>query len=100
MLEAITKPAEAPITSSAATVDTSGSTEVVLTFTVDLRLLRLQKRALTSIPTNFQLSGDEVEAIEGMLNMIDVIQDSIVDRGLASEEEVFPQMPLLFEIAA
>jgi hypothetical protein len=35
-----------------------------------------------------------------MLNMIDVIQDSIVDRGLASEEEVFPQMPLLFEIAA
>jgi hypothetical protein len=100
MLEAITKPAEATITSSAATVDTSGSTEVVLTFTVDLRLLRLQKRALTSIPTNFQLSGDEVEAIEGMLNMIDVIQDSIVDRGLASEEEVFPQMPLLFEIAA
>jgi len=32
--------------------------------------------------------------------MIDFIQDSIVDQGLASEEEVFPQMPLLFETAA
>jgi hypothetical protein len=100
MLEAITRPAEATFTPPAETVDTSESTKVVLTFTVDLRLLRLQKRALTSIPTNFQLSADEVEAIEGMLNMIDFIQDSIVDQGLVSEEEVFPQMPLLFEIAA
>jgi hypothetical protein len=100
MLEAITKPAEDTFTPPAETVDTSESTKVVLTFTVDLRLLHLQKRALTSIPTNFQLSADEVEAIEGMLNMIDFIQDSIVDQGLVSEEEVFPRMPLLFEIAA
>lgn len=94
------KPGVTTITSTPDTAETPTSIEVVLSFRVDLRLLRRQKRALIAMPGNFQLSPDQEEAVEGMLNMIDYIQDSIVDQGLASEEEVFPQMPLLFESAA
>jgi hypothetical protein len=76
------------------------SIEVSLSFKVDLRLLRRQKRALVDIRQIYRVSADQEDAVEAMLNMIDFIQDSIVDQGLAPEEEVFSQMPLLFEIAA
>jgi hypothetical protein len=99
MSETVAKPGVTTITSTPDTAETPTSIEVVLSFRVDLRLLRRQKRALIAFPTNFQLSHNQEEAVDGLLNMIDYIQDSIVDQGLASEEEVFPQMPLLFETA-
>ena len=100
MSETVAKPGVTTITSTADTAETPTSIEVVLSFRVELRLLRRQKRALIDIRHNSKVSADQEDAIEGILNMIDFIQDSIVDQGLASEEEVFPQMPLLFETAA
>jgi hypothetical protein len=100
MSETVAKPGVTTITSTADTAETPTSIEVVLSFNIDLQLLRRQKRALIAIPRNFQLSRDQEEAVDGILNMIDFVQDSIVEKGLASEEEVFPQMPLLFETAA
>lgn len=72
---------------------------VVLEFKIDLALLRKQKRALISIHEGGQVSADQEDAAEGMLNMIDFIQDSILEQGLASEEEIFPRLPGLFEAA-
>jgi hypothetical protein len=100
MSETVAKPAVTTVTSSRDTAETPTSIEVVLSFRVDLRLLRRQKRALIDIRHNSKVSAGQEDAIEGILNMIDFIQDSIVDQGLAREEEVFPQMPLLFETAA
>ena len=100
MSETVAKPSGTTVASTPDTAGAPTSIEVVLSFKIDLRLLRQQKRALIAMPGNFQLSPDQEEAVEGILNMIDFIQDSIVDQGLASEEEVFPQMPLLFETAA
>jgi hypothetical protein len=53
-----------------------------------------------ALPRHFQISASQQEALDGILNMIDFIQDSIVDQGIATEEEAFPQMPLLFDAAA
>jgi hypothetical protein len=100
MSEPFAKPSGTLVASPPDTAEETTSIKVVLSFNIDLRLLRRQKRALIAIPRNFQISPDQEEAIEGMLNMIDFVQDSIVEQGPASEEEVFPQMPLLFEIAA
>ncbi len=100
MSETLAKPSVTTITSTLDTADPSTSIEVTLSFKVDLWLIRRQKRALISLPRNFQLSPDQEEAVEGILNMIDFIQDSIVDQGLADEKDVFPQMPLPFETAA
>lgn len=100
MSATVARPAVTTITSTLDTTETPTSVEIVLSFKIDLRLLRRQKRALISLPRNFQLSSDQEQAVEGILNMIDFVQDSIIYQGLASEEEVFPQMPLLFETAA
>ena len=56
---------------------------------IDWTLLRSQK--LWLISNQAQETGDETafEAVEGLLNFLDYIQDSAVDQGLASEEEVF-----------
>ena len=56
---------------------------------IDWSLLRSQK--LWLISNHAQETGDEAafEAVEGLLNFIDYIQDSAVDQGLANEEEVF-----------
>lgn len=91
MSEAIAKATPTIAASSPDTAETAASIEVVLPLKVDLRLLRKQKRALMAIPRHFQVSAVQEEAIDGILNMIDFIQDSIVDQGLASEEEVFPR---------
>ena len=100
MSELVAKPSGTPIASTPDTAEETTSITVVLSFDIDLQLLRRQKRALIAMPRNFQLSLDQEEAVDGMLNMIDSVQDSILEQGLASEEEVFPQMPLLFEVAA
>lgn len=71
--------------------------KVTLEFTIDLALLRKQKRALIGLSEGLTITLDQEEAAEGMLNMIDSIQDAILDQGLASEEEIFPKLPQLFE---
>ena len=53
---------------------------------LDLVLLRRQKRRLVETKTDI---GDHENAIEGMLNLLDHIQDYIVATGQASEAEVF-----------
>jgi hypothetical protein len=82
------------------TNDGNGRTvKVVLEFKIDLLMLRKQKRALIEITTGSEVSANQEEAAEGMLNMIDFIQDSILEQGLASEEDIFLRMPLLFAAA-
>jgi hypothetical protein len=98
--EAVAKSVITTVTSTADTAESPTSIEVVLSLRVDLRLLRRQKRALIDIRHNSSVSADQEDAVEGILSMIDFIQDSIVDQGLAGEKDVFPQMPLLFETAA
>jgi hypothetical protein len=76
------------------------SVEVTLTLKLDLPLLRRQKRALIGVHEGAQVSLDQEDAAEGMLSLIDFIQDSILEQGLASEDEIFPQMSFPFANAA
>lgn len=64
----------------------------VLEFDLDLTLLRKQKRALIGMYEGATVSYDQEEAAEGLLNLIDFIQDSILAQELATEEEVFPRL--------
>lgn len=52
----------------------------------DWALLREQKAQLVDGPVG---SPDYEEAVAGLLNWIDAIQDAAVDSGMVSEEEVF-----------
>lgn len=56
---------------------------------IDWTVLRSQK--LWLLDQNTSESTDEIafEATEGLLSFLDYVQDSAVDQGLASEEEVF-----------
>lgn len=80
-------------------VGQSKSISVTLEFKVDLALLRKQKRALINVIEGNLISYEQEEAAEGMLNLLDSIQDSILEQGLATEEEVFPKLPQLFDDA-
>lgn len=70
---------------------------VTLEFDIDLTLLRNQKRALIGVYEGATINYEQEEAAEGLLNLIDFIQDSVLEQGLAMEEEVFPKLPQLFE---
>jgi hypothetical protein len=61
---------------------------VVLGFNVDLTLLRKQKRALIETYEGTAVNYEQEDAAEGLLNLIDFIQDSVLEQGLATEEEV------------
>ncbi len=78
-----------PLTSDAK----SESIHVLLDFKIDLTLLRKQKRALIGVREGTAVTYEQEETAEGMLNLIDFIQDSIVKQGLATEEKVFPRPP-------
>jgi hypothetical protein len=56
MLETVAKPAGTTITPTRDTAETPTSIEVVLSFRVDLRLLRRQKRVLIDIRHNPKVS--------------------------------------------
>jgi hypothetical protein len=57
---------------------------------LDLVLLRRQKRTLVGRPSSPSRAADEeYEAVEGMINLLDHIQDFLVDSGQATEFEVF-----------
>lgn len=62
---------------------------------VDLDLLREQKRQLlllqgrTELTNSPVLNSNEFEAVDGIINLIDHIQDSAVQQHGLDEEEVF-----------
>jgi hypothetical protein len=62
---------------------------VTLTLKLDLGLLREQKRVLIGIAQDTIVTGDQEEAAEGMINLIDFIQDEILAQGLPSDEQIF-----------
>jgi hypothetical protein len=75
----------------------SESIVVTLEMKIDLSLLRKQKRALVAITEGSSVSYEQEEAAEGMLNLLDFIQDSILEQGLAAEDDIFPKLPQLFD---
>lgn len=72
---------------------------MTLELKIDLSLLRRQKLALIDLREGAHVSWEQEDAADGLLNMIDFIQDSILNQGLATEQEIFPRLPSLFEAA-
>ena len=62
---------------------------VSLTFPISLSLLKVQKRALVDLTPGVPVTPEQDEAVEGILNLLDFIQDSILEQGLAGEDEIF-----------
>jgi hypothetical protein len=58
---------------------------------IDFKLLRKQKRVLISLASDKRVrtSKSRVDALEGIINLIDHMQDAAVDSGAASEDTVF-----------
>jgi hypothetical protein len=71
--------------------------KITLECDIDLLLLRKQKRALIGLREGGTITYEQETAAEGMLNLLDFIQDSILEQGLATEEEIFPRLPQLFD---
>jgi hypothetical protein len=69
--------------------DDGPSIEVSLTLSINLNLLRRQKNTLFQLVPGSLVTPRQDEVVEGILNLIDFIQDAIFDQGLASEEEIF-----------
>jgi hypothetical protein len=65
------------------------SVRVTLTMRIDLALLRRQKRHLIGLCFGSVVSRAQDDTVEGVLNLLDFIQDSIVAQGVASERAVF-----------
>lgn len=63
---------------------------------IDLGLLRKQKQALFGISEGAATTYEQVEVAEDMLDMLDFILDSILEQGLATEDDIFPRLPQLF----
>jgi len=82
--------------SEATPINTSKSVIVALELKIDLDLLRRQKRALINVIEGSTVSYEQEDAAEGMLHLLDFIQDSMLEQGLATEEEIFPKLPQLF----
>ena len=61
---------------------------VILT-NINFKLLRSQKKQLLKVMNNQTLVKKEVQALEGILNLIDAVQDYAVDNKLLSEHDVF-----------
>jgi hypothetical protein len=104
MLELVTSKDEnanaAPLDVPSQERTASKSIEVTLTLKIDLLRLRRQKRALIGVHQDAQISADQEDAAEGMVSLIDFIQNSILEQGLASKEDIFPQMCFPFTNAA
>jgi hypothetical protein len=60
-----------------------------LTMRIDLALLRRQKRHLIGLRFGSVVSRAHDDTVEGVLNVLDFIQDTIVAKKLASESAVF-----------
>lgn len=60
---------------------------------INWRLLRLQKLAILESIWRQELNNTRlVNALEGMISLIDAIQDAAVDDGIATELEVFGRL--------
>jgi hypothetical protein len=62
---------------------------VTLTMRLDLALLRRQKRHLVGLRFGSVVSREQDDTVEGVLNLLDFTQDSIVAQKLATESAVF-----------
>lgn len=74
----------------------SSSIKVTVECDIDLVLLRKQKRALVGLREGVVATYEQENAAEGLLNLLDFIQDSILEQGLATEDDIFPRLPQLF----
>ena len=63
--------------------------KLVLSKAPDWKLLFQQKKVLLYIASWGGLSQEQVDALDGIINFIDSIQDSAVDENGFTEEEVF-----------
>ena len=59
---------------------------------IDYRMLTGQKRSLAKMQENPLLSQNEKDTIEGVLNLIDALQDKVVEKKILTEGEVFPYL--------
>lgn len=73
------------------------SIKVTVECDINLPLLRKQKRALIGMHEGGTITYEQETAADGMLNLLEFIQDSILEHGLATEEEIFPRLPQLFD---
>jgi predicted ATPase len=59
---------------------------------IDYRMLTSQKQTLLKLQENPVLSQREKDVIEGIINLIDTLQDKAVDSKILTEAEVFPYL--------
>lgn len=59
---------------------------------IDYKMLYNQKQVLVNTQKNPLLTQNERDALEGVLNLIDSIQDKVVELDILPEEEVFPYL--------
>jgi hypothetical protein len=71
--------------------------KVAIECNIDLALLRKQKRAVVELREGTTVTYEQETAAEGLLNLLDLVQDSILEQGLATEEDIFPRLPQLFD---
>jgi len=64
-------------------------TMIVVNLEIDWELLRRQKRAVVELRTGTVVGAEQEDAAEGLLNLLDSIQDQAADSGEVTEEEVF-----------
>ena len=73
------------------------SIKVAIECDIDLVLLRKQKHAVVELREGTTVTYEQETAAEGLLNLLEFIQDSILEQGLATEEDIFPRLPQLFD---
>jgi hypothetical protein len=73
------------------------SIKVAIECVIDLALLRKQKRAVVELREGTTVTYEQETVAEGLLNLLDLIQDSILEQGLATEEDIFLRLPQLFD---
>jgi hypothetical protein len=64
-------------------------TEFSVPVKIDFALLKEQKRRVAYIDVHGEVTAEDYEALQGILALIDHIQDYAVDKGIATEAEVF-----------
>lgn len=60
----------------------------LLVTTTDWKMLKRQKLKLVTVTSNQSLTKKESEALDGITNFLDFIQDSVIDLGAKSPKEV------------
>jgi hypothetical protein len=68
----------------------TSTVESILIYRVDFHLLKHQKNILMNLVLRHGLDNEELEAIDGVMQLIDHMQDEILlQHGYLTEEEVF-----------